>query len=1055
MNVTNYTVSRIVAAIVFALALQGTGHAATVSLPAGGHAALSSAIQGKIAFWLKGDANLVTNASGQVIAWCDAREAAVADEAAYEARSSWTYPRAVTYRSGECPSDYPLAETLAAGPFVDFDEYNVNKWMLIVDAAGARNRVNLTGYAGYLGFGNTAGFIVGDVDTPDYPSYSPNKSGQNGTIYYHKGQGGSGNDNIFSTGGRGYRGETRVDGRLVNSTTTKHVRNGWEVFLQNGPDTTGTTASYVSTLFNSCNFKSAYPAGTTDPTDRQGGGKIAEIMLFSSMLTQDEAAEVEAYLREKWQGGDGAATDVIALGAGDTLAADASSGPIFVGDVAGAGAIEKTGAGTLTIDRNGRLAAGPLALREGKVETIGKRSHHAPLVAIGGKTVSAIASSLTVRNAGDADTFTLNESQEGRRVALAGTEAGVGKVAVTKARLTLQAPALPEAAVAAVESPGFLSQGNLIQNGSFEDTAEIIHQSGQWQASITPNKWSLSSLKNTGSGTWGITTTSDTSTWLNGANGGEVADGTKALFIQVNALNSTNGIRQSVSATKAGLYEFSAYIRCRYRNGYTDPTPNFVLLVDGVPMLVRRPWRIGSWDAAQSKFVTDGNATELKFKRVAVDVALSAGEHTIELLAVNSTNSTDESAGRRDRGLIVDDVRLEPKAEGNFVAVVDGSFSSCDTWNSGEINSSLGGSIAKTGTPFWTFSAGSGYIVRYPTVWFWNPLYEGRGEDQAIALQNGTTASQTITLPKAGRVRVSCRYANRSNNLSGGTARPSGQTFSVSLGGSVVASAVVTTQDMKVLVAEGEVSAGSQTLTLAGGAISGKDVATIVDDVRIEYVEDSPRIVGDSSFADNSSSWSYSGAWTECDPYGFRELVFTNVAAAQLTFTAPSNGTYLLTYQTRGRPLVESGVESVYHNYSWYSHNLDVRLDGGFVANVYGEAADLHPIEIRLPYLAAGAHTLRFSGSSDAGVRDTAQSRISDVVVTPLATGAMPDWRRIEFNLSAGAKIDADLPGTMRVKRLRVNGARRYGSFSSSNCDFVTGVGAVEAIPDALIFVVQ
>ena len=507
-------------------------NAATVSLPASGHSTLGAGIQAKIAFWLKGDANLVTNASGQVIAWCDAREAAVADEAAYETRSSWTYPRAVTYRSGECPSDYPLAGTLAAGPFVDFDEFNVNKWMLIVDAAGARNRVNLTGYAGYLGFGSTAGFIVGDVSNPDIAAYSsgaPSSDRQNGTIYYHKGVGGSGNDNIFSTNnGNGRQGETRVDGRIVNSTTTKHTRNGWEVFLQNGPN----ISMFVSTLFNSCNFKSAYPVGTTDPTDRQGGGKIAEIMLFSSILTQEEANEVDAYLRQKWQGGDGSATDVIALGASDALTANASSGPLFVGDVAGAGAIEKTGAGTLTIDRNGRLAAGPLALREGKVETIGKRSHHAPLVAIGGKTVSAIASSLTVRNAGDADTFTLNESQEGRRVALAGAEAGVGKVAVTKARLTLQAPALPEAAVAAVESPDFLSQGNLIQNGSFEDTAEITHASGQWQASITPNKWSLSSLKNTGSGTWGITTTSDTGTWLNGANKGEVADGTKALFIQ-------------------------------------------------------------------------------------------------------------------------------------------------------------------------------------------------------------------------------------------------------------------------------------------------------------------------------------------------------------------------------------------------------------------------------------------------------------------------------------------------------------------------------------------
>lgn len=1033
--------------------------AGTVTFPAA-PAELPASVQAKVALWLKGDANLVTDSSGNVVAWCDAREAAVADEAAYAARvaaGSWTYPRAVVYTAGECPSDpVPVgasAPTSFGGkPYVDFGEYQTDiRWMLFVDGTGARKRVPLTGYAGFIGFGSTAGFIVGDVNNPEYASYSSNYSGQNGNVYYHKGMGGSGDDVIFAgNNGNGRQGETRVNGRIVNPTATKHVRNGWEIFLQNGPN----TSLYVSTLFNACNFKDAYPVSGNPPGDRQGGGKVAEIMLFSSMLTQDEAAEVEAYLRGRWHGGSGSAEDVVALAAADTLAANASSGPLFVGDVAGTGAIEKTGSETLVIDRNGRLAAGPLALREGKVETVGKRSHHAPLVAIGGKRVSAGGSSLAIYDdSGNPDRFTIVESQA-RRIPLAGAEAGVAKVAVSTARLLLQPPALPEAAIAAVESHEFMAQGNLIKNGSFEDTAAITHQNGAWQASVTPNEWSLSSLKNTGSGTWGVTTTSDTGTWLNGANTGEVADGTKAIFLQVNTLTATNGLRQSVSATKAGLYEFSAYIRCRYRNGYTDPTPNFVLLVDGAPMLVRRPWRIGYWDAAQSKFVTDGTATELKFKRVAVDVALSAGEHTIELLAVNSTNSTDESAGRRDRALLVDDVRLEPKAEGNFVAVTDGTFSSCNAWANTEINSNLGGSVNRNYTPFWTFSASSGYIVRYPTVWFWNPLYEGRGEDQAIVLQNGNTASQTVTLPKAGRVRVTCRYANRSDNLTGG-ARPNGQTVSVSLGDTVVASAIVTSQDMKVLVAEGEVSAGSQTLTLASSAVSGKDVATIIDDIRIEYVEDSPRIVSDTAFADNSASWTYSGAWAESDPYGLRELVFTNNASATLTFTAPSNGTYLLTFQTRGRPLAETGTDGVYHSYANYSHNLDVRLDGGFLANNYGEAATRHPVEIRLPYLTAGNHVLRFSGSCDAGVRETAQSRISDVTVTPLATGAMPDWSEMEFDLSSGAKIEADLGGTVKVKKLRVDGVSKIGEFTAANSDFVVGAGAVVVTPSAFVIVVR
>lgn len=1029
--------------------------AGTVSFPAA-PAELPASVQAKVAFWLKGDANLVTDSSGNVVAWCDAREAAVADEAAYAARvaaGSWTYPRAVVYTAGDCASDpVPVGASAPASfggkPYVDFGEYHDNKWLLLVDAAGARKRVFGSGYAGYIGFGSTAGFVVGDVDNPDRPSFSAHYSGQNGVIHFHKGAGGNGDDTIFGTTARGHRGETRVDGRVVNPTTTKHVRNGWEIFLQNGPNISG-NPSQVSTLFNACNFKAGCMEGlSSDPTSRQGGGKVAEIMLFSSMLTQDEAAAVEAYFRQRWQGGSGSAEDVVALAAADALAADASSGPLFVGDVAGTGAIEKTGSGTLTIDRNGRLAAGPLALREGKVETFGKRSHHAPLVAIGGKRVSAGGSSLSIYDdSGNPDRFTIVESQP-RRIPLAGAEAGVAKVAVSTARLLLQPPALPESSVATVESSAFMAQGNLIRNGSFEQDT-ITGNGGKWQGNATG--WTIGRIGGSsgsiGVEKWGSSTWANNNTANTGAQSANpnpdtsFPDGTQCAFIQVQN-SQTNSLSQSVTVTATGLYRLSAWIRCRQRN-YTDSSVVSWFMVDGTPVVSRRT----GYKVTTGNAFSVTNATPFNFQKLSVEIPLSATTHTIAIAASNPYG-----AGSTDRALCIDDVHLEPVAEGEFVPLRDPGF---DTMaNQPGVSSGTG--IHRGGTTFdvsyWTIQNG-GY-TRYPSTWFWNAAYADTGEDQALyfgyTANRVSSASQSVSFPTAGRVRVSFRYANRSKNLSSGVARDSGQTLTASLGGTEFFSAVVTDEAYTMACAECDVSAGDATLAFATDKNS-----TILDDIRIEYVEDSPRIVSDTAFADNSASWTYSGAWAESDPFGLRELVFTNNASATLTFTAPSNGTYLLTFQTRGRPLSEIGTDGVYHSYAWYSHNLDVRLDGTFIANNYGEAATRHPVEIRLPYLTAGDHVLRFSGSSDAGVRETAQSRISDVTVTPLATGAMPDWSEMEFDLSSGAKIEADLGGTVKVKKLRVDGVSKIGEFTSANSDFVVGAGAVVVTPSAFVIVVR
>ncbi|MBR3087246.1 MAG: RNA polymerase sigma factor [Kiritimatiellae bacterium] len=1039
----NMNVRNLVSAGVAGTMLAAAANAAT--LPSAPDV-LSDGLQAKIALWLDASKNLVTDGSGNVVAWCDAREEAIADAAAYEARvaaGSWTYPRAVVWTSGAAPSGaVPVGASAPASfggrPYVDFGEYNDNRWMLFVDAAGARRRVTLTGYAGVLGFGSTAGFVVGDVNDPDILAQSATGVGDNGTQYFHKGYGGNGNDAIFAdSNGIGRRGETRKNGHVVKSTQNdnenRHVRNGWEVFVQNGPN----QEMFVSTLFNNGNYKASVNASYTD---RQGGGKIAEIVILSEMLTQGEVAELEAYLRAKWMGGAGNATATVANAAGDTLSVQAD-GPAFVGDIAGAGALEKTGTSSLTIDRNGRLAAGPLTLRDGGVVTWAKRAHHAPLVAIGGKTVSAAASSLSATAAGDAGTFTLNENTDGRRVALAGAESGVKKIAASKAAVCLRPQALPAADVATVEDPDFLAIGNLIQNGSFE-----AGSLASWTGSdLRFDNYSGAAMSVATRGTQGE------KDWTGNVNVGTIPAGDRFGYIQVkNSVNCTNGYYQTVTAPRAGLYRFSAWIRARKRS-YADSTVRFCLAVDDTVVLSRRTGRRGVWNASTRTFTT--SETECTFQKISVDIALDTQPHKIQILAANTDNETDAANKRFDRALLIDDIRLEPVAEGDFVQVKDPGFDSCTTWAEAEINSSNGGSLSTAATPFWTVSGGA--LSRYPSTWFCNPLYDGLGEDQQAALQNGATASQTVAFPRAGRVRVSARYAKRSDRLDTGASRVGGQTFSISLGGSVIGSAVVTSADFSTLVAEGDVEAGAQTLVLSGGSVSGSDVTTIMDDIRIEYVGGTDRAVEDTAFADGSSTWTRNGAVAESDAFGLRELVFTGTASATASFTVPADGYYLLTFQTRGRPLSESGQTGIYHSFNYYTHNLDVRVDGGSLANVFNAHAGRFPVEMRLPYLTAGTHTLLFAGSSDSSVATTAQSRISEVTVTPLATGAMADWSGVEFDLANDATINADLPGKVRLGKLRVDGAAQYGEFTAANCDFVTGAGTVEVVPDAFIMVVR
>ena len=247
----------------------GKGAAADAEYPSGLFASDARS------FHLDATKNLVFDGDGTLVAWLDARETPCPDYDDYLSRcesQGFSYPRAIVYVDAKdsalssVPPDVKAdAAVLGDKSYVDFGEYGdggSHMWLLFVDANGVRMSVSLRAMVGAVGFGASAGFLLGDVTDP---SKCGTGSDGNCQIFFHKGSGGGTgtSDAIYTTRGNcptPYFGETLLDGRRVaDPSVTMHIRNGWEIFSQNGPAATDNKGSvpFVSTLFNAGNFKAA------------------------------------------------------------------------------------------------------------------------------------------------------------------------------------------------------------------------------------------------------------------------------------------------------------------------------------------------------------------------------------------------------------------------------------------------------------------------------------------------------------------------------------------------------------------------------------------------------------------------------------------------------------------------------------------------------------------------------------------------------------------------------------------------------------------------------
>lgn len=246
------------------------------------------------AIWLDANVNVVTDGSGGVTEWRDAREAGTSAPA--------QYPRALAYNptpadaySAVLPTMYDDSENKFAGnALVDFGEFTSGKWLYFARPDNVITQLPVCAFIGVVGFhGSSYGTFLGDTTSVS--------SGPGGTIYFPKYLSSSANTYIARATSLHAQGETRIDGVVIDPTVTKYSE--FQVFSQNGPrffDNAGTyIRPYVSTLFNECNYKKAVHGVTGD---RQGGGILGELLIFGRPLADSERRAVEEYLSQKWFG---------------------------------------------------------------------------------------------------------------------------------------------------------------------------------------------------------------------------------------------------------------------------------------------------------------------------------------------------------------------------------------------------------------------------------------------------------------------------------------------------------------------------------------------------------------------------------------------------------------------------------------------------------------------------------------------------------------------------------------------------------------------------------
>lgn len=248
--------------------------------------------------WLDANVNLVQDADGGVVEWRDVREMDVSAAPRYP-RAVAHLPNPATAYSAVPPTMYVDSENRFGGrKLVDFGRYFSGKWLYFAKPDNVITQLPVCAFAGAVGFhGNSYGLLLGDIS-----SFTEH----GGKQFFGKKADGQEDTCIAKAGSTFCRGETRIDGEIIDPVNTEYA--AFQVFSQNGPrfhdDNGNFIRPFASTLFNDRNYKAK-----DNVQDRQGGGIIGELLIFGRPLSAAERRVVDEYLSFKWFGKPCSGTD--------------------------------------------------------------------------------------------------------------------------------------------------------------------------------------------------------------------------------------------------------------------------------------------------------------------------------------------------------------------------------------------------------------------------------------------------------------------------------------------------------------------------------------------------------------------------------------------------------------------------------------------------------------------------------------------------------------------------------------------------------------------------
>jgi len=1020
------------------LALQADSSLASWTLP-------QSLLTNSLLLWVDATTNVVTDGGSpaRVLRWQDVRE-------------TNTAAPAYLYAGQHDPEPGPTLASrawLGAQTYLEFGNMQSNGCWLSLMQPGAGGAVTSNKYLtakalfavrGTQGAAGYHGFFFGDWTGV----------GNGGNRNFHTGSSGATQAPLWAEeAADGLRnGATCLDGRRVNGYT-EYPNDWYQLVGVNMPSGSG----QLSNFFNDRNYK---PPVTNF---RQGGGQLAEVLLFGNALSENDRLTVEGYLQGKWFGRtqDGTvraragASAVLTAGAGETLT---------LSGLEGEGAFCKGGAGTLRLRKNaglpprtlllqdGALSLGPLVTRTDALVEVSTNA--AADFAAGGRRVTVADGSYACTTNLEAGVLAKDGAGEW---AVANVPDGVKTVRVEGG--TLRVMPRPAAAHG-------VSVGGTIPNPSFETTGAL--GSGSWAYSPSGAQWTfmpqtkiteIDSTNQVDKGAGLVRAGVSGSPWLAPA----IATWDGGLYVAFVQRSGT--LQEMVTLPEPGVYKLSfAHAR------RTSNSPHLLeVWFDGAV--------VGMAEAGSDLFVR--REMLLPYRAAGTYALLFQGVH--------------REAG--DRTSLIDDVRLERVEDGSNI-VTDGSFEGTGALSqrlAGQTRYELGAVLNGRG---WAFSdAITNLLANANNVFGTNVAAAGVAEDlggwmvtpadggRAACIFGDGQLAVTLAFPTSGVYRVSFLGAG---GAGGSTLSRAGAYASVNamhklnlkLDGVTVMPITLGPPAFQRYditlppVTNGQVSV----LTFAGN--TGTNTYSrigLIDDVRVTRV--GPTVVQNAGFetpytggiveAPSGGTWSFtstaesgntnikSGLTTARQAFAFavpqgRQAAFLQMTAyIRQTVTFPEDGVYTVSFMAAAR------TEG---SYAHVGHDFALQLDGVTVGTVTTTGYLYDRYTFRLPYVKAGvSHLLAFQGLNTAG--GDRSSAIDDVRVERLAVedGAYaPFSPELTVELAEGAKLALDFAGTQPLHALRVGGRAVSGEISAaSRPGVITGIGTLLVPASGTLFFLQ